>query len=70
MTEQAGTLSCERTLSFKIVVALSESTLITLPAHVHRIHCLLSFLQAHIVCGSHPVCQKMLNIVVVLNFCK
>jgi len=70
MAEQAGTLSCERNLSFKIVVALSKSTLITLPAYVHRIHCLLSLLQAHIVCGSRPVCQKMLNILVILDFCK
>jgi hypothetical protein len=70
MAEQAGTLSCERNLSLKLVVALSKSALITLPAHVHRIHCLLSFLQAHLVCGSHPVCQRMLKIIVVLNFCK
>jgi hypothetical protein len=58
MAEQAGTLSRERNLSLKIVVPLSKSTVTTFPASVHIIHCLLSFLQAQTVCGSHGLFMK------------
>ena len=40
----------------KLSSSLSKPTLITFPVTVHRIQCLLCFLQAQIVSWSHPVC--------------